>query len=210
VTVARLLAFALVVSTPLALPAQSFSGFVKDSENGLGVAHLWVTLRATGAARVESEGWTDSSGHFTLPATHSLYRATFAMPNGIPLSIDSLTVVSATPAQPREFALPVAVAEREHMYFDFEVDRVVTVGRRVPPNYPREVSPERRDGQVLIQIAIDSTGAPVLASFVVLRTPGAEFTQAVRDAVQYWSFAPAVKKGRAVRQLVQIPFEFYR
>ena len=100
------------------------------------------------------------------------------------------------------------MAEREHMYFDFEVDRVAAPRRRVAARYPTSVSTGRPDGEVLIQIAVDSTGVPVPASFVVLRTPSPEFTSAVFAALQEWTFTPAMRKGHAVRQLVQIPFAF--
>jgi TonB family protein len=207
VNFARISAIALFISVPNRnLEAQSFAGVVRDSATASGAAHLWVTLRPAGEPLVESQGWTDSLGRFSLPATHSLYRVTFSLSNGVRQSVDSVPTPAAD--KPREFWLPVSTAEREHMYFDFEVDRVAAPRRRVAPRYPTSVSTGRLAGEVLIQIAVDSAGGPVPASFVVLHTPGPEFTSAVFAAIQEWTFTPAMRKGHAVRQLVQIPFGF--
>jgi TonB family protein len=207
VNFARISTILLLGAAPYGiLEAQSFAGVVRDSTTGSAAANLWVTLRPASEARVESEGRTDSLGRFTLPALHSLYRVTFSLPNGVRRSIDSVTAPAA--GTPREFWLPVSAAEREHMYFDFQVDRVASPRRQVAPRYPSFVSTGRLEGDVLIQIAVDSTGVPAPGTFVVLRSPGPEFTSAVFAALQEWTFAPAMRKGRAVRQLVQIPFNF--
>lgn len=94
-------------------------------------------------------------------------------------------------------------------YFDFQVNEPATMapGSR-GPTYPPALRAAGVSGAVLVQFVVDTDGRVEMGSLKVLRSADSAFTSAVRDALPAMRFVPAQKDGRAVRQLVQQPFQF--
>ena len=195
------LAGMLGVGCTASLRAQSVSGRVVDSATGQPVVEQWVEVRPLHGGK-RGGARTDSSGTFNIEvASASDYSVWISLPDGTKVARDS--VASSDFAQP--FAVPYSDAERRHMYWEFQVDKTVVLLDAPPLAYPSGASAV---GEVLVQYAVDSTGAPVMDTFTVLRTPDRLLSEAVRQTVAAMHFKPARKAGRPVRQLVQQPFRF--
>jgi TonB family protein len=104
---------------------------------------------------------------------------------------------------------PVPVKDNQ-TYFEFQVEKTASIraGTAIAPKYPTELRTANIEGEVLAQFTVDTTGAPVMETFKVLKSTHDLFTQAVRSALPGMRFNPALVGGRPVRQLVQMPFQF--
>lgn len=90
-----------------------------------------------------------------------------------------------------------------------DVDKPVgPVPGNAAPIYPAELRTAGVGGEVIVQFVVntDSTMAP--ATFKVLKSSHGLFTESVHDALLRMRFVPAMKDGRPVRQIVQMPFVF--
>jgi TonB family protein len=94
------------------------------------------------------------------------------------------------------------------VYFEFQVEKAVTVKEPSVPVYPEILRRGLVSGQVLAQFIVNVAGEFEPNSFRVLKSSHELFTQAVRDALPKARFTPAMLKGQAVPQLVQMPFDF--
>jgi protein TonB len=95
-------------------------------------------------------------------------------------------------------------------YFEFQVEKpAAPLGGMPSPKYPLALRSAGVEGQVLVQFVVDTAGQPELSTFKVLRSSHDLFTSAVRDLLPTLRFQPAEIGGRKVRQLVQIPFQFF-
>lgn len=102
----------------------------------------------------------------------------------------------------------VAGPERDY-YFEFQVDKQVTPRPSTERlKYPNGLRLRRVEGHVLIQFVVHTDGAADMRTFKVIRSTHPWFTEAVREYVSQLRFNPAEVRGRAVRQLVQQPFNF--
>ena len=72
----------------------------------------------------------------------------------------------------------------------------------------QQLSPSDPEGEVLAQFVVDATGHPETSTFKVLRSSDELFSNAVRSALGGLRFKPAEVGGRAVKQVVQMPFVF--
>lgn len=89
------------------------------------------------------------------------------------------------------------------------VDREATMlATSAAPIYPAALREARVEGQVLVMVVVNADGTPDMASFKVLKTDREEFADAVHEAVRNTRWTPAMKDGRAVRQLVRYPYAF--
>jgi TonB family protein len=95
-------------------------------------------------------------------------------------------------------------------FFEYQVEQAATAqtGTLVAPKYPAELRAANISGEVLAQFVVDTTGAPVMESFKVLKSSHDLFTNAVRQALPDMRFRPAQVGGKAVKQVVQMPFQF--
>jgi len=111
---------------------------------------------------------------------------------------------SSTPvAQPASAA---RTEENSLTYFEFQVEKPAT-------RFPNSANPQRPRGatesaHVLAQFVVDTTGAPVMITFKVLRAPSEAHAAAVREAVARSRYRPAEIGGVRVNQLVQQEFVF--
>ncbi len=114
-----------------------------------------------------------------------------------------------------ELGDPVAAPQRpslisiDSVYTELEVDTAVARydGSAAPP-YPPTMLEQRKEGQVVIQYVVDSTGRADLASVTVMQSTHADFAQSVKVTLPHMRFRPAKIGAHRVRQLVQQLFSF--
>jgi TonB family protein len=110
--------------------------------------------------------------------------------------------------RPNTTSAPTPVSDSMR-YSDFQVEEMA---RPLPgnsaPKYPDVLRKSNVDGEVVVQFVVDTSGTADLTSLKVLRSTDAAFTQAVREALATYRFAPAQVGGRRVKQLMQMPFTF--
>jgi protein TonB len=86
-----------------------------------------------------------------------------------------------------------------------DYDRPPRPIRMTRPVYPREAFVKKVEGTVLVEILIDADGrvrrARILESVPLLDA-------AALETVRQWSFAPAIRQGRAVATIAQAPITF--
>jgi protein TonB len=78
----------------------------------------------------------------------------------------------------------------------------------VAPRYPAALERSGGAGRVLARFVVDARGRVEPRTVVIVATDHELFTAAVRRALAAYRFAPARVGGRAVRQLVEMPFVF--
>ena len=101
------------------------------------------------------------------------------------------------------------VMSADQPYFDFQVEKQVAfVAGSAAPRYPDELRKRHVEGEVLAQFVVDATGRPDASTFKVLKSSDELFASAVRSALGGMRFKPAEVGGRAVKQVVQMPFVF--
>ena len=88
---------------------------------------------------------------------------------------------------------------------EYDYDRPPRILRQTKPVYPREAFVQKVEGIVLVEILIDAGGRVVRAR-VVRSVPLLD--AAALDAVRQWTFAPAIKRGRAVATVAEAPITF--
>ncbi|MCX5762744.1 MAG: TonB family protein [Gemmatimonadetes bacterium] len=96
----------------------------------------------------------------------------------------------------------------------YTVDDVDTPARIVQdsfsPVYPDSLWKTRTGGQVTVEFVVDSNGLVEMPFFSVVSASHVEFGESVREALARARFAPAMRRGQRVRQLVQLPIRFTR
>jgi protein TonB len=94
-------------------------------------------------------------------------------------------------------------------YFEFQVEKAVTPLPGSPAaRYPDMLRSANIEGEVLAQFVVDTEGRPDVSTFKVLKSTHDLFTSAVLAALPNMRFQPADVGGHAVKQLVQMPFQF--
>ena len=80
--------------------------------------------------------------------------------------------------------------------------------QRRKPSAKRLPALRKVEGRVLIQIIVNADGSADMASFKVLESDHQLFTEAVKTALAAGRFSSATVQGKAVRELMLLPFEF--
>jgi TonB family protein len=94
-------------------------------------------------------------------------------------------------------------------YFEFQVEKQVSsVPGNPAPRYPDALRAAGVDGEVLAQFVVGTDGRPDMSTFKVLKTNDDLFTTAVLNSLPNMRFSAAQVGGQAVKQLVQMPFQF--
>ena len=83
-----------------------------------------------------------------------------------------------------------------------EGPKIITMAR---PVYPQEAFVKKIEGQVTLEILIDSTGRVVRAR---VKQSIPVLNQAAIDCVMKWQFKPAIKHGRPVATMANAPVTF--
>jgi TonB family protein len=133
-----------------------------------------------------------------------VFSALAAATVAVACSVDSPEGVTAS----RSAAAPHLDSDST-AYLEYQVEQPVIAanGNRVPV-YPASLEKAHVSGQVLVQFVVNTDGSADMASFKVLKSSHALFTQSVKDALSSMRFVPAEVGGKKVRQLVQMPFGF--
>lgn len=183
--------------------AQTIGGRVIDAASRLPTRLLTVEVLGD-SDRIVTTARTDTTGVFyaQMP-TGGAFRLRFALDSLTTFDTDTIRVQNDEFVQ-REFIvrLPRVLSERE-------VEKHAKLkARSSMPRYPKEMMQQGVEGEVLAQFVVDSAGLVRLETFRALRSPGPEFTQAVREWLPSARFYPAEVGGRHVAQMVQQPFTF--
>lgn len=102
---------------------------------------------------------------------------------------------------------PTASIDRP--YFDFQVTQPATmVAGTKGPLYPESLRAAKTQGKVLAQFVVDANGTVETRTIKILKSDDPLFSDAVKTAIAAMAFNAATKDGRAVKQLVQMPFQF--
>lgn len=144
-------------------------------------------------------------------------RAASGLPAKGPSTVAPMVPGGPTPATADadlariQWSLPGdAEASTGETYFEYQVEEPARqqVSDGVGPRYPAEARRLGLEGEVLAQFVVDTTGR-VVGPVRLLRSTGSHlFADAVIDALPHMRFLPARVGGKAVRQLVQQPFQF--
>jgi periplasmic protein TonB len=76
------------------------------------------------------------------------------------------------------------------------------------PPYPQILQWANIEGVVHASFVVDSSGVADSASVKIIESSHPLFTNAVRKAIPSLRFRPAIRDGRKVAQLVEMPFTF--
>lgn len=97
----------------------------------------------------------------------------------------------------------------DSVYTELEVDTAAARydGSAAPP-YPPTMLEQRKEGQVVVQYVIDSTGRADLASVTIMEATHPDFARSVTVTLPHMRFRPAKIGPRRVNQLVQQLFSF--
>lgn len=121
-----------------------------------------------------------------------------------PRPVRAPTPVTRSMAGPRS----TAASDTEPLYQEFRVDTAVKPISMTPPHYPDSLRAAKIEGQVLLQFVVDTSGRPEMSTVRVRQSTNIAFTRAAIASLGGARFSPARVKGRAVRQVVQLPFQF--
>lgn len=203
------LAIAALLGAPSPARAQSVQGQVVDASTKRPIGGARVVLvsdSGVAAARTLSDSAT---GVFYLDApTRGHYRVEIVVGYGglvvsPPFALDSNQViervysVSELPQAMRDARLAPDVTHEAKM-----------LPGQAPPRYPDRARSRGEEGVVRAVVVVDTAGRPDMSTFLLLESPDAEFSEAVRDAAQGWRFSPADLDGRRVAQVKRISVDF--
>jgi hypothetical protein len=113
------------------------------------------------------------------------------------------------PAPPRgERVELAALLEASEIYTHQQVDTVARlVEGSLSPILPDSLIEAGRTARVLVEFVVDTVGRAIRETVSVISSSRAGLAAAVRAAVWEATFVPAVRQGRYVRQLVQVPLD---
>jgi TonB family protein len=89
-------------------------------------------------------------------------------------------------------------------YESTDVDKTPQVLARVEPELSAELMTRARGEIVVVRFLVTQTGRPVLVSLLRRSKAGMDLDEAVIAAIKNWTFAPAIKRGRAVSCFVHL------
>jgi len=103
-----------------------------------------------------------------------------------------------------------AIVDSVQVFTEDQVDSPAQLAPSSPfhPEYPSELRQRNASGVVVAEFVVDATGHVERPTFGVVYSPDSLFTAAVSKALESAVFKPAVRRGRSVRQLVQLPVHF--
>lgn len=104
---------------------------------------------------------------------------------------------------------PVSKLRFDTVFSVLEVDRVVERWESsAAPVYPPDLLALGAEGDVRAAYVVDTTGMVDTTTIRVLASDDPRFAESVRSALGAMRFRPAVRRGTAVRQLVEQRFRF--
>ncbi len=111
---------------------------------------------------------------------------------------------------PTPAAQIAAMVEQLSVFTAQQVDQPARVdsSQLVRPIYPDSAYLAMQPGRVLAEFVVDARGDVNLDTFNVVIASHEAFINPVRFALKDQKFFPAIRKGKAVQQVVQLPFTF--
>jgi TonB family protein len=76
------------------------------------------------------------------------------------------------------------------------------------PYYPDSLKATKTPGHVVLEFVVDTLGNVETETIGIVLSTHPRFAESARNAVWRASFTPAIRQGRRVRQLVQLPIHF--
>lgn len=86
-------------------------------------------------------------------------------------------------------------------------NRAVAPIARVQPEYPPAAARAREEGTVIVRVSVDASGTPTDVS-LARRSGSRDLDRAALSAVRKWRFRPAIKDGRKVASVAEVPIDF--
>ncbi len=87
-------------------------------------------------------------------------------------------------------------------------DRAALDSGTLEPQYPDSLYRAKIAGEVVVEFVVDTVGLADPATVEILSSTDDLFSRAVREGLAGATFSPARRKGRRVRQLMQLPVAF--
>lgn len=78
----------------------------------------------------------------------------------------------------------------------------------IKPMYPDSLFDAQAPGRVIAEFVVSVNGEPNMDTFSAVTTTNRLFVEPVRRAVREQRFLPALRRGRPVPQVLQLPFDF--
>lgn len=101
--------------------------------------------------------------------------------------------------------------ETSQVFTADQVDRPVRLDREsFAPPYPDSLWNTYTAGHATVEFVVDEVGHVEMETFSIVSASHRQFGEAVRNGLINTRFAPAIKDGRRVRQIVQLPARFAR
>lgn len=121
----------------------------------------------------------------------------------LPMMPAAMPVVAGTVGLESDLQPTLALTFDENRVFQrSEVDKPPVPTSRVEPSVPSRLLGEQRRRTVVVLFVVDARGA--VGSIRVLKSSNeSEFDEIVANAIGEWRFSPAIKKGKAVRCMIQ-------
>ena len=91
-----------------------------------------------------------------------------------------------------------------------EVDQQPRVVRQIPPRYPFDAQQKGIEGRVIVRFVVDSTGKVMEPEIKRVEPEEVEgyFEEAALDCIKKFKFRPAMKGGKPVDCIVNLPLKF--
>lgn len=100
--------------------------------------------------------------------------------------------------------------DKGEVYVATDVDAVARPDsfNLVKPMYPDSMFNAQAPGRVLAEFVVQANGEPNMDTFSAVTATNRLFVEPVRRAVREQRFMPALRKGKPVPQVLQLPFDF--
>ena len=188
--------------------AQTVGGEIVGLESQKPVHGANVALVDDSANIVSSTAADTANGMFYIDAPHAgHYRVVIFAPGGSFVS-PYVRLDSAQTIQWR-LSVPDVPGKFQSAYF---AQDVTTPARLIPstdsPVYPLRESETHTTGVVALMFVVDEHGKIDPSTVQLINDANAHFTTAVREWLGHVAYAPAVRAGVAVRQVVQLSVGF--
>lgn len=112
--------------------------------------------------------------------------------------------------EPSAVALIERMIEQQTVFTSTQVDTPALPDSSdlIRPVYPDSLFENSVAGRVMVEFVVDARGDVLMDTFSIVTTTHPALGEAVRRAVKDQRYRPATRKGTAVQQVVQQPFDF--
>jgi hypothetical protein len=112
--------------------------------------------------------------------------------------------------EPTPSAIIARLLEESQLFTVADVDSPARVDSAllIRPFYPDSLFDAQVAGELIAEFVVGINGEAVMETFNSITTTDRSLVEPVRRAVREQRFVPAVRKGRVVQQVMQLPFRF--